>query len=154
MFRLKPLTPEQINNLTSFQTIGQQDYEARVEYDILRISSAKPPERQKRLLTFRERKLRRNNVSEIERERKLQVECWKKRLEFTSKTGHQSQAFQQYIELPQAIATSNGQPVKGVKSNITKVYHKRYENASSPIFHTCFPTDWKPDTVIIEGMFL
>ena len=154
LFRLKPLTPEQINNLTTFRTIGQQDYETRVEYDILRISSAKPPKRQKRLLTFTERKSRRKKVSEIERERKLQVECWKKRLEFTSKTGHQSQAFQQCIELPRAIATSNGQPVKGVKSNITKVYQKRYENASSPIFHTCFPTDWKPDTVIMEGMFL
>ena len=141
LFRMKPLTPEQINNLTTFRTTGQQDFEIRIEYDILRISSAKPPKRQKRLLTFTERKSRRKKVSKIERERKLQVECWKKRLEFTSKTGHQSPAFQQCIELPRAIATSSGQPVKGVKSNITKVYQKRYENASPRIFHTCFPTD-------------
>lgn len=38
-----------------------------------------------------------------------------KRLEFTIKTGHQSQAFQQCIELPRSIATTNGQLVKGVK---------------------------------------
>ena len=86
LFRMKPLTPEQIHNLTTFRTTGQQDFEIRIEYDILRISSAKPPKRQKRLLTFTERKSRRKKVSDIEREKKLQVECWKKRLEFTSKT--------------------------------------------------------------------
>lgn len=90
-------------------------------------------------------------MSDIEKE---QIECWKKRLEFTSKTGHQLSAYQQCIELPRAIATSNGQPMKGTKSNTTKVYEKRYEHAFPPIIHTTFPTGWNPDTVITEGMFL
>ena len=114
----------------------------------------KPPKYQKRLLTFTERKSKRKMVSDIERERKLQVECWKKRMEYASKTGEQLPAFQQCIELPRAIAYSDGQPTKGAKCNTTKVYEKRYEHASPPVFHASFPTDWRPDAVVMEGMFL
>ena len=77
-----------------------------------------------------------------------------KRLEFTSKTGCQLTAFQQCIELPRAIATTDGQPVKGTKSNITKAYKKRYENARFPVIRTTLPPEWKVDTVVMEGMFL
>lgn len=80
LFRTNPLTPEQINNLTTFRAIGQQDFETTVEYNILRISSTKPPKLQKKLLTFTKRKSRSKKVSDIEKERKLQVECWKKDL--------------------------------------------------------------------------
>ena len=75
-------------------------------------------------------------------------------MEYASKTGEQLPAFQQCIELPRAIANSDGQPTKGAKSNTTKVYEKRYEHASPPVFHASFPTDWRPDAVIMEGMFL
>jgi len=77
------------------------------------------------LLKFTERKSRQKKVSEIERERKLQIECWKKRVAFASSTGTQlGHAYEQCIELPQAIATSDGQPNKGTKANTTNVYAK------------------------------
>ena len=63
-------------------------------------------------------------------------------------------AYQQCIELPRAIATSDGHPVKGTKANSTKVYEKRYEHASPPIIKTSIPPGWIPSTVIMEGMFL
>ena len=85
--------------------------------------SMKPPNRRKRLLTFTDRKSKQKKVSDIERERKLQIECWKKRIAFTSSTGTQiMNAYQQCIELPRAIATSDGLPVKCTKVNSTKVY--------------------------------
>ena len=117
LFKDKRPTPEQVNDLITFRSVGKREFETRVEYDILRNSSVKPPKHQKRLLTFTERKSKRKKVSDIERERKLQVECWKKRMEYASKTGEEIPAFQQCIELPRAIANSDGQPIKGVKSN-------------------------------------
>ena len=54
----------------TFRDTGQKDFEHRIQYDILRNPSVKPPKRQKRLLTFTERKSRRKKVSDIEKERR------------------------------------------------------------------------------------
>ena len=62
--------------------------------------------------------------------------------------------YQQCIELPRVIATSDGKPMKGTKANITKVYEKRYEQAIPPIITTKFPDNWSPDAVFQEGIFL
>ena len=155
LFNQKQPAPEQVQDLMNFREIGQKEFESRVEYDVLRDPSVKPPKRRKRLLTFTERKSRRKKVSEIERERKLQIECWKKRVAFASSTGTSiSNAYQQCIELPRAIATSDGHPFKGAKANSTKVYEKRYEHASPTIIRTSTPPGWIPAAVIMEGMFL
>ena len=67
-------------------------------------------------------------MSEIEKERKIQIECWKKRVAFAIRTGIQlHNAYEQYIELPRAIAISDGQLNKGTKANTTNVYDKRYQ---------------------------
>ena len=125
-----------------------------MNYFILRTPRVKVPKRQKRLLTFTERKTRRKKVSDIEKERKLQIECWKKRVLYASTGTNIQNAYEQCIVLPRAIATSDGQPMKGNKSNTTKVLEKRYENASPQIISTSLPTGWIPDTTVIEGMFL
>ena len=52
------------------------------------------------------------------------------------------------------IATSEGHPVKGIKSTTTNVYEKCYEHASPAIITTALPQGWVPDTVVMEGMFL
>lgn len=56
----------------------------------------------------------------------------------------------QFIKLPLAIATSKGTMVHGNKANATNVFPRRYPQA----FVKSFPTEWKPDCVILEGMFL
>ena len=48
-------------------------------------------------------------------------------------------AYEQCIELPRAIATPDGHPIKGTKSNTTKVLEKGYENASPQIILTALP---------------
>ena len=51
----------------------------------------------------------------------------KKRVAFATRTGIQlHNAYEQYIELSQAIATSDGQLNKGTKANTTDMYDKRY----------------------------
>ena len=47
--------------------------------------------------------------------------CWKKRVAFAMSTGVQvSTSYEHCFELPRAIATTDGKPVKGTKSNTTK----------------------------------
>ena len=87
LFSSKILTSAQIHDLMNFRQIGQAGFEHRVNYFILRTPSVKVPKRQKRLLTFTERKSRRKKVSDIEKERKLQIECWKKRVLYATSTG-------------------------------------------------------------------
>ena len=104
-----------------------------MEYDLLRNPRVKPLKWNKRLLTLilprgdLDEERRRRKVSDVEKERELQIECRKKRVVFASTTGtHLPNSFQQCIELPRAIATSDGHPVKGATANSTKVYEKSY----------------------------
>lgn len=155
LFNNKILTSDQVHDLMNFRQIGQAGFEHRVNYFILCTPSVKVPKKQKRLLTFTERKSRWKKVSDIEKERKLQIECWKKRVLYATSAGTNIQnAYKQCIALPRVIATSDGQPMKGNKSNTTKVLEKRYENASPQIISTSLSTGWIPDTTVIEGMFL
>ena len=155
LFQQKQPSPEQIHDLINFRKIGQTEYERRVEYFVLRNPSVKAPKRRKRLYSFTERRATKRKVSEIERERKLKIECWKKRVAFASKTGtNVNTSYEQCLELPRAIATSKGDPVKGTKSTTTTVYEKSYTNASPAIIITAYPQGWVPDTVVMEGMFL
>ena len=74
---------------------------------------------------------------------------------FASTTGSNlSSVFQQCIELPRVIATSDGNPVERNKANSTKVYANRYEHAHPPVLRTSIPSGWAPTSVIMEGMFL
>lgn len=57
---------------TRFKEIGQKEFECRVQYAISGSSSVTPAKRRKRLLTFTER---RTKVSEVEKDRRLQIEC-------------------------------------------------------------------------------
>ena len=155
LFKNKELTPQQTHDLMKFRGIGQTEYESRVDYYILRTPSVQPPKHRKSLLTFSEKKTRQKKGSQVEKERKLQLECWEKRVSFSVTTGIQDPMnFQQCIELPRAIATTDGKPVKGAKSNTTKWFEHRYEKASVPIITTSLPPEWTPDSVVMEGMFL
>lgn len=74
---------------------------------------------------------------------------------FADSTGAQvHRGYQQIIELPRTLATTDGNPNKGPKAISTKVYEKRYVNLSPPIIHSSTPTGWVPTSVILEGMFL
>ena len=57
---------------------------------------------------------------------------------------------EQFLELPRALCDSNGQPNKGQRSYSTKWLENRYQN----MFINCLPPGWKPDSILIDGMFL
>jgi len=107
------------------------------------------------LLTFTEKRARQKKGSQVERERKIQLEVWKKRVSFSVTTGiPDNMSYRQCIELPRAIATTEGRPIKGSKATITKVCEKRYKHVTPPIITTTLKAGWAADTVISEGMFL
>ena len=57
-----------------------------------------------------------------------------KRVAYATSTGTELEtAYEQCIELPRALATSDGNPINGTKSNTTKAFEKRYENATLQI---------------------
>ena len=155
LFNSKAITPQQSHDLLNFREIGQIEYQRNVDYYILRTPSVKPPKHRKSLLTFTERRVRQKKGSQIEKERKLQLECWKKRVSYAVTTGVQdSMLYQQCLELPRAIATIDGKPVKGAKANITKCYERRYDKVTPQIVTTSLQNGWIPHSVIMEGMFL
>ena len=93
----------------------------------------KAPNRRKRLLTFTERRSNKRKVSDIEKERKLQIECWKKRIAFLTATGQTiDKMYEQCIELPRALCTTEGEPNKGTKSVTTTMYNKRLHRSLLP----------------------
>ena len=51
-------------------------------------------------------------------------------------------------------ADHNGNPLKGQKSYITKALDNHYENAPVQVFLPAFPPTWKPQCILMEGMFL
>ena len=152
LFNPKTLSSEQIQDLLNFRDVGQKEYDLRVESYILRNPSVVPPKHRKSLLTFAERRSRGEKGS-IERERKIQIECWKKRVAYAMSTGVQvSTSYEQCLELPRVIATTDGKPVKGTKSNTTKALEKRYANATPPIITTSLKSGWVPETVVMENI--
>lgn len=154
IFNKKSLTAEQTHDLLNFREIGQADYDAGVEYYTIRTPSVKPPKHRKRLLTFTEKRSRQKKVSAVEKERKLQIECWKKRVAFSTSMGLQIKGYEQCIAFPRAILTSEGMPIKGTKASTTKSLEKRYEQSTPSVILTSLHSGWVPDTVIMEGMFL
>ena len=65
-----PATPEQTHDLFNFRTIGQQQFEAHVNYRILRHPSVSAPERRERLHAMKKAK-------QIDKEKRCNT-CMKK----------------------------------------------------------------------------
>ena len=155
LFKSQEIRPEQAHDICNFRGIGLNTLQQYINHYILRTPSVKPPRHKKSLLTFTERSTRQKKGSSAEKERKIQLEVWKKRVSFAASTGFQYNiSYQQCIELPRAIATTDGNLVKGTKANSTKFYEKRYGQVTPPIIKTSQQSGWVPDVVVMEGMFL
>ena len=104
--------------------MGQKDFETNVTYRFLVESSVRPRLKRKSVHTFSETKVTMKRLTNAEKEKKLISLCVKKRLK--AKNNDTGGHCEQYIELPRAIANSNGMPHKGDKSNARRFLEKRY----------------------------
>ena len=141
-------TPEQQNDLLTFRDIGKQYHSAYIQYHILKDPSVNAPNRLKRLHTFSTRKRAQKKIKE--KENRIVNRCIHRQLAWNAQG--QSSKWEQYLELPRAICTPNGEPHKGQKSYTTKFLEKRYQ--ARAVIVSMFPGGWIPDTVVLEGMFL
>lgn len=87
IFSRKRVSRDVAEDLLTFCSIGQKEFERFVEYNILQAPGVQVPKCRKRLCTFSECKPVAKRVSDVEKERKIQIECWKKRVVFACKTG-------------------------------------------------------------------
>ena len=122
--------------------IGSSDFQTYITYTYLKHSSVELTMKRKKVHNFSDQKVSKK-LSNSEREKKIISLCLKRRLK--AKCEPTKGKCEQYIELPRAIATSNGMPQKGDKSNARGFMDKRYEIR--------LQHNWTPNTVIIDGMF-
>ena len=97
----------------------------------------------------RKREKNQNSKSSI-KDKKTLLACLRKTIANCKQNGAQVPDFLLFNELPRALCTSDGLPNKGQKSNVSKFYQRRYNTVITCIY----PPLWKPDTILLEGMFL
>ncbi len=129
--------------------------EKYIAYYILKQASILAPDRKKRLVTFTDRKASKSQVSQLEKDKRLVQKCLHKKLKWSQQTGTPVERIsEQYIPLPLALATNDGNPRKGQKSYATKAIETRYKKSSPPVILNSLPTAWVPDCCLLEGMFM
>ena len=148
-----PATPEQTHDLLNFRKIGQADFEAHVNYRILRTPSTDAPRRRKRLQTFTSIKATRKKLKQIDRDWKIQQMCMKKQLVMLASGKKLPQdCGSNFIPRPCALVSAEGLPTKGNKSKATDFFETCYKQVG--VIVSAFPNSWTPDSVILEGMFM
>ena len=138
VFTNKEATALQRHDLLNMRETGQTDFETHVTYTFLTESSVKPILKRKSIRTFAKVKVTKQRLSNAEKEKKLISLCLKKRLK--AKSYSADSRCEQYIELPRAIADSNGMPQKGDKSNARHYLVKRYDMGGTELY--------TPDTMV------
>ena len=86
----------------------------------------------------------------LKKHHKTLVQCLRKRIVNSVKRGEKITELEQFSEFSRALCDYSGNPVKGSKHLVTKLFHKRYTTS----FSNTLPEDWKPEKVILEGMFM
>ena len=84
-------------------------------------------------------------------ERKLIEVCMKKQMIWMKLTGEPQDTHQQMLELPRALVSEAGLPVKGQKHKAVQFYSTQYMDK---VVNDTLPQNWVPHAVIIDGMFL
>ena len=154
VFTNRVASSAQRHDLLNFHTIGQTAFENRINAYILKVPSTTAPQRKKKLQTFSTTKAKGNSKLKSLKQEMLRVQkCMRRKIASANKTGRMPDVIgEQYIEQLRAICNEHSLPVKGQKSTITKFYESRYKE-SNLITHT-LSSEWVPDSVIIEGMFI
>ena len=139
-------------DMLNFRATGETEINAFIKARVIGTPSTDAPVRRKNLKVFKGAKKERKNQNSksSEKDKKTLLACLRKTIANCKQNGTQVPDFLQFNELPRALCTSDGLPNKGQKSNVLKFYQRRYNTVITCIY---LPL-WKPDTIILEGMFL
>ncbi len=148
-------SPEQTHDLLNFRAIGQEEFDKYMEYYITSKSSVAPVQRKRRLCTFNEKKVNKRKLTQLQKDIKLVQTCLHKKLLWSKVSQSPVKSVsEQFIPLPLALCDNDSIPLKGQKSFTTKVFEKRYENATPQAIRNALPLGWVPQCCILEGMFM
>ena len=148
-------TEKKYHDLLNFRKIGEEEYQLRILYFILKQPSVKAPNRRRALQTFSHKQVNKKRVSQLEKDKKLLITAMKNKIQFAKKTGKPVEnPDEQLVLYPLSLCDNEGNPNKGQKHYFTKVIENRYKSLSSPIIKPHFPSNWIPQCSIVEGMFL
>ena len=113
-FRGLKANAAQSHDLLSFNKIGRENFELRIEAYVLKTPSVKVPQRRKKLQTFTTyKKGCKRPVNAAQQELKRVQKCMRRKIAHANKTGTNPDVIaQQYIEFPRAICTTDGLPVR------------------------------------------
>ena len=154
-FTKKAATTQQSCDLLSFRDIGQREFLNHITFFILKRPSTSTTVRKRRLQTFSSKKVNKQRVSQLEKDRNLILSCMRKKIKWSLRTGIPiERAGEQLIALPLAISDHQGNPNKGQKSYMTKALANRYKQCPEPIILNDYPQGWHPQCCLMEGMFM
>ena len=149
-FTKKAATPQQSCDLLSFRTIGQREFLNHIAFFVLKQPSTLTTVRKRRLQTFSTKKVNKQRVSQLEKDRNLILSCMRKKIKWSASKGIPiDKPGEQLIALPLAIADHQGNPNKGQKSIMTKALATRYRQCPDPIILNDYPQGWQP--VLLDG---
>ncbi|KAJ8048225.1 hypothetical protein HOLleu_00456 [Holothuria leucospilota] len=137
-------------DMMHFYEVGEQSLKSYISTRLLNVPRVDVPHRQRRLKTFIPKRKRQTKVSLKAKNTKIVTRCLRKIIVHSKNTHQPIEHLGQFIELPLAIANPKGSMIHGNKANSTSVYRRRYSEA----FTKALPAGWKPECVILEGMFL
>ncbi len=154
-FTEKLANSQQTHDLLQFRAIGQSEFDIRIQYFILKNPSTQATNRRRRLQTFMEKRIKSRRVSQLEKDKRLVLSAMKRKMQYSNKTGKPiDRPGEQLIQLPLALCDHDGNLNKGQKSYTTKALQARYKASSPPVFTTELPSGWRPQCILVEGMFL
>ena len=143
-FTNQKATQQQSHDLLNFRQIGQEDYELRIAYFILRQPSVEAPNRKRRMQTFSVRQVKTRRVSQLEKDKRLILAAMKKKMQYSKKTGRPiDKPGEQLLEYPVALCDHDGKLLKGQKSYTTNSLEARYKTSQPPVFTAALPTGWR-----------
>ena len=126
-FTNKTATPQQSNDLLSFRSIGEQEFNQRIVSFTLKNLLLKCQTVNVAFKPFPRRKLTKvESLNYIEQYKQLLISAMRKKIQFSKRTGRPiEKPEEQLLELPLALADSDGNPLKGQKSFTTHSLQSR-----------------------------
>ena len=119
------------NDLMNYGRYGEDSYNNYIRGNILKESSVvQRVMHKKNLRTFVEKKIGKRTVQNLEKEKKLVMQCHKRELTALKSGVPIETTSLQFIETPRAICTVDDMPNKGTKSVMYDIFRSRYSHDS------------------------
>ena len=154
-FSCQEASNEQRHDLLSFCKIGEEATQQYINHHLIKQSSSSTTVHRKKLLTMSSQAPKRKRKTNKEKESEVVIRSLPTRLAWC-KRNNQAFSFDDdvYSVFPRALCDENGTPHKSSKSHWNDKLKHRYASANPPVFSNSITSEFVPQVVIIDAMFL